>query len=307
MKSKKFPSIKDLEILPPAGVDYALNSLSVNQKILSDILHQISPYSLNKYYDLNSDDFTEQALSVFTKRDDINLCFFKGIRDSLASLIIELDINLVMFPENSYPGNRQVCKFTGVNYLTYEDSSQLDEILRIYDSSRTLVVWEDPGNPIDRGKFNFNSIIKSHVLVDCAYRFPTLDVEENTDLLKYLRKSFYIAFGLSKSVSLPGSSLSILIGLGSISKNTYPIKWDIFQASVATTFFNQQTIDTIYRDVYKKSLIKYRAKENIFILQNIPVLSNCNPCFITIPVEYCSGNTGKKNYPKERLVRLTLS
>lgn len=284
--SKEYLSIDDLENVPPPETNYALNNVKINDGLVLDIISEISSSSVNKYYDLNSKKFIEQARKVLLHEDladGLNIFFFKGIRDSLAYLIKNLGISLVFFPKTSYPGNRQVCNYLDIGYITYDDVEHLEFLMEKYDSSKTIIVWEDPGNPEYRGNLDPDKIKKSKVFIDCAYRFPSMRKEENLNLRKFIRDNFYIAFGFSKSISMPGASISFIVSYEEIDNDCYPIKWNVFQASVAARIIRDDVIDKIYDETYSKSLNIYKEKECHYLERNIEVLSTLNPCFITIP------------------------
>ena len=307
--SKEYLSIKDLENIPPLETNYALNSVEISHDVVLDIISDISPSSVNKYYDLNSKTFIEQAKNVLLDDESLNhlnIFFFKGIRESLAYLIKNLGISLVVFPRTSYPGNWQVCQYLDVGYIIYDNAEHLEFLLEKYDSSETIIVWEDPGNPEYRGNISLNKIKKSKVFIDCAYRFPSMKKEENLELRKYIKENFYIAFGFSKSVSLPGSSLSFIISYEKINNNCYPIKWNVFQASVAANVIRGDVIDKIYEEVYLKSIEIYREKEIYYSSQNIEIYSTLNPCFITIPESKKPSHGQIKMFNGRGLARLSL-
>lgn len=300
-------TIDSLSIKPPSGVDFALNPLQVPETFLFKVKENISLDSINEYYNINTDWFINETLRNIARSEDINFLFFRGIRDSLVFLIKNLKIKLVIFPESSYPGNIQVCKYLNVNFMTYKDSSHLRLLSATHDSLETLIIWEDPGNPEHRGVLDPVSIKKSYVFIDCAYRFPSLNIKENSCLNAYLRDRFYLAFGFSKSTAIPSASLSFLVSKMSFNTDMYPVKWDIFQASVAKTLFADNMLGLLYDEVYKKCLDLYKEKELYLLGKKISIYSRINPCFITVdamrglPVE-----KEGKSYPNLGLQRIPL-
>lgn len=310
MKSaEKYLTIEDLENIPPLGTNYALNSSEVSSAVVSDIISNISPSSINKYYDLNSGEFIRQSKKVLLNGDEsenLNIVFFKGIRDSLTYLIKSLRISLVIFPRNSYPGNLQVCKYAGVDYKTYDGAKDLEILMEIYDSNETIIIWEDPGNPEHRGNLSFEKIKKSKIFIDCAYRFPSMRKKENIELSRFFKERVYLAFGFSKSTSIPGSSLSFLLSSEEINNDLYPIKWNIFQASVAATIIRDDIINSLYEETYLKSLKIYAELESYYLSRGLKVYSTLNPCFITIDNKNISTQDLVKLYKEKDIARVSI-
>lgn len=298
--------INNFELFPPKGVDFALNPQKSSKTFTSSIARSINPESLNLYYDLKVNSESNAIKTTILGTLDANLEFFKGIRDSLVSILIENSISLVIFPDNSYPGNYQVCTYLGIRYFTYRSFKDLKSLLIKYDSNSTLVIWEDPGNPRHRGSFTPDVIKKSYVFIDCAYRFPSLTYAENKVLQSYLEDKIFLAFSLSKTLPFPASSISFIVSKHKISPSSYPIKWNLLQAELVKKLFTEETLNHFYKNIYLKGLTLYRLKEADFLKKGVSVVSEENPCFITIGSEVPSRNSGGKLYPEEKILRLPL-